>query len=261
MRLILIFTLLGAYSCVLAQEKKQITYYVHADTVAFYDKPDMRATPVGYYYLGDSLVMGKPAGLFSTLPLVTVHQYDQEYWMGKMDVQHNAVTAEWLEKEVNGRVIYIPGQGISTIPLPSFDDDSEYFMPEELIKKWLTSYAGEPTDSIHTLLPKVSEDDIHEKYQITYANRVEFSVEYAYDSYGIGSAFISVYLPDVKLTEAYWLAIRLYLGAQYKEVKWTEVNATDNSIGITSFSEGQTLEITANKEKEGIRLTWLYGGC
>lgn len=244
------------------KKKKQATYYVHADTVAFYDKPDVHATPIGYYYLGDSLLGGgKPSDLFSTLPLLAIHQYDQEYWMGTMDAPYNAVTGEWLEKKVNGRRIYIPGQGISTIPLPSFDDESGYFMPEEHIKRWLSSYAGESTDSIHTLLPKVNEDDIHEKYQLTYVDRVEFSVEDAYDTYGIGSTFISLYLPDVKLTEGYWLAIRLYLGAQYKEVKWIEVNATDNSIGVTSFSEGQTLEITANKEKEGIRLTWLYGGC
>src|SRR5690606_18752380 len=159
----------------------------------------------------------------------------------------------WVEQAVNGNRVYVPGQGISTLPMPPFGDDAGYLTFEERVKQWLKSYAGEPVDSLHTLLPEMPEGDIHEKYELTYSDRAELSVRDEYDIYGMGTTFVSLYLPDVKLAEVYWLAIRLYLGTQYADVKWMITNITGNTIRVTSYSEGQTLEITANKKNGGIK--------
>lgn len=262
MKLMFICTLLGVCSFAVAQQGKKLpTYYVYADTVAFYERPDVNATPIGYYYFGDTIEGGKPTGISLTLPLLASYQFDQEYWDGEMGTQPNDLTDEWVEQMVNGNRVYIPGQGISTLPMPPFGDDAGYLMFEERVKQWLKSYAGEPRDSLHTLLPEMPEGDIHEKYELTYSDRAELSVLDEYDTYGMGSTFISLYLPDVRIAEAYWLAIRLYLGTQYADVKWMVTNATANTIRVTNYSEGQTLEISVVKEKDGMRFIWHSGGC
>ena len=113
MRLMFICTLLGVCSCVLAQHgKSQPAYYVYADTVAYYEKPDVNATPIGYYYFGDTIGGGKPTGISVTLPLLAPYQFDQENWGGEVEIRSNDLADEWVEQMVNGNRVYFRSNGL-----------------------------------------------------------------------------------------------------------------------------------------------------